>query len=511
MHTLSLPVGHLALVPVLGVSHGWRMRAARLFYGTAVIGTRETSNTVKTNIGLILESGYAPKTTSLVVYTSDMAAVLVGASRFFEFVWPSITRLYFCHPVLQMSLVPGSDAESVSDRDIVAVNECLARSAPRLSHVCALSNARDSFGLFALDDLLLARLAQLRTLTLMSQAPLRLGANELPRFLTRLTIRSNSDILVSVPRTAAASLVSLEIGPVSADDLWVPFTGAGSSDFACLRDLRLAFGSGPQPLLADDDGRRHLRRHRRSSRGSATGGWPLFPRLTSLTVEGYPFETASFLENFPRSQLAHLALRRCTYKSVKKFALTPFTGLASFVGDAPDCGHSGADSLADEWVGQTLQAEMPTLRSLSLTIGVDVFVELPTHLGLGGLQQLTLHSGLRLSEVEKILLSLGRLRTLRVTVTEVLGRTHEYLSRTTRHHKYAATEMPWLSTSLESWEVWLLEPSPGRCHRALLKIINVALRVPSILRIATQQEHVDELRTLGQCLPAVQIKAVTDF
>ncbi|KAJ2911204.1 hypothetical protein GGI21_000118 [Coemansia aciculifera] len=548
MSALRLPLGHRALLSVLSVSHAWRMRAAMLFYRVAVVvaGTGDTSRwaiptqpttttaslVVKTNVGLILDSGYAPKTQQLLVFSTDTTppvemAAAVGVSRFCEFVWPSITHLYFYHPTLPPPAASiGSPMEAANDQAIAAINSSLALSMPRLLHVIALSNIRDSFGLFALDDLLIARLSHLRTLTLLSRVSLRLGAEELPRFLTRLTIRSsicatNTSSIVSVPRAAAASLTLLDIGPISPDDLWAPFTsGSTDSDFTNLRDLRLLFCKPRLSLSADTDddygSRHHYHRHRLRHRDrrsscdstSAGSGWPLFPCLTALAVEGYPYDTTYFLENFPRSQLTRLAIRRCTHQ-MSNFSLAPFTKLISFNGDVPDYISSDDSSYVEEWVGQTMQADMPMLRSLSLNFGPDIFVELPARLGLHGLQHLALNTGLRMSEVEKILLSFNNLRSLRVTITEVLSRTHEYLSRTTRQHKYLSAEMqerPWLSTSLEDFEVWLLEPSPGRQHRALSKIVYMAMRIPSILRIATQREHVDELRTLCVNLTAVQIR-----
>ncbi|KAJ2075322.1 hypothetical protein IW146_000418 [Coemansia sp. RSA 922] len=536
MRALSLPLGHQALVPILSVSHSWRVRAAKLFYRVATvvagnssggdlatwaIPTQRHMSLVKTNIELILNSGYAPKTTQLLVFSTETQsptemAATVSASRFCEFVWPSITHLYFYHPPVS---VIESDMESANDTAIAALNHSLAVSMPRLSHINALSNTRDSFGLFALDDLIIAKLSQLRALTVLARVPLRLGAEELPRFLTRLTIRSSltDSNIVSVPRTASASLISLDIGPVSPDDIWGPFSSS-ISDFTSLRELRLTFSANPAAARIPEDSRhRHLHKHwgRRSSRDSTTGnGWPLFPRLTALAVEGYPYETAYFLENFPRSQLTRLALRRCAHK-ISKFSLTPFTGLISFNGDVPDCNPTtteGNEGAIEEWVAQTMQADMPTMRSLSLSVGPEIFIELPAQFGLSGLRHLTLNTGLRMPEVEKILLSFGLLRSLRVTVTEVLSRTHEYLSRTTRHKKYLPAELqerPWLSITLEDLEVWLLEPSPGRQHRALLRIVHMAMRIPSILRIATQREYLDELRELGQHMPAVQITNVS--
>ncbi|KAJ2062856.1 hypothetical protein GGI17_002141 [Coemansia sp. S146] len=536
MCALSLPLGHQCLVPILSVSHPWRVRAAKLFYRVATvvagssggdtttwaIPTQRHISMVKTNVELILNSGYAPKTTQLLVFSTESLsptemAAAVSLSRFCEFVWPSITHLYFYHPPIS---VIASDMESANDTAITALNHSLAVSMPHLSHISALSNTRDSFGLFALDDLIIAKLAQLRALTVLARVPLCLGAEELPRFLTRLTIRSSlaDSCIVSVPRTASASLISLDIGPISPDDVWGPFS-SGISDFTSLRELRLAFCANPAVRLSEDSRyqHRHLHKHRnrRSSRDSATSnGWPLFPRLTALAVEGYPYETAYFLENFPRSQLTRLAIRRCDHK-ISKFTLTPFTGLISFNGDVPDCNPStteGSESAIEEWVSQTMQADMPTMRSLSLSVGPEVFIELPAQFGLSGLRHLSLNTGLRMSEVEKILLSFSQLRSLRVTVTEVLSRTHEYLSRTTRHKKYLPVELqerPWLSITLEDLEVWLLEPSPGRQHRALLKIVHMAMRVPSILRIATQREYLGELRELGQHMPAVQITDVS--
>ncbi|KAJ2734184.1 hypothetical protein IW152_002523 [Coemansia sp. BCRC 34962] len=528
MRALGLPLNHQALVPALSVCHTWRVQAAKLFYRVAtivagrnggdtaawVVSTQRLRGPVKPNIDLILNSGYAPKTTQLLIFSTtglspaEMAAA-VDASRFCEFVWPSITHLHYYHPPIPDA---GSCVELVNDTAIIALNNSLDLSIPRLSHVSALSNTPDSFGLFALDDLIIAKMSQLRALTVLSQGPIRLGAKELPSFLTNLTIRSSSPELttVSIPRTASAALISIDIGPILPDDIWGQFS-IGPADFTNLRELRLTFDD-----VRSQHRHPYLHRHRtpRSTSDATTGrGWPLFPRLTALSVEGYPYETAYFLENFPRSQLTRLAIRRCAQQA-SKFTLTPFTGLISFNGDMPDCDPSneGDESVIEEWISQTMQSDMPTMRSLSLSVGPEIFIELPAQFGLAGLRHLTLSTGLRILEIEKILLSFSQLRSLRVTVTEVLGRTHEYLSRTTRHKKYVPQELqdrPWLSITLKDLEVWLLEPSPGRQRRALLKIIHMAMRVPSILRIATQREYLEELRELGQHMPAVQITDVS--
>ncbi|KAJ2004723.1 hypothetical protein H4R26_002354 [Coemansia thaxteri] len=555
---LALPLAHLALMPALAVSHSWRKRAAPLFYRVAVVTAGSSADErwqARTNIELILESGYAPKTTQLIVLAAasdspgdpieKTVAAALSASRFTEFVWPSISQLRFYQSPNSVQF--GDMADGAGDKAIAALNLSLAVSMPQLTYITALSDARDSFGLFILDDLIIAKLPLLRSLAVQAQLPLRLGATELPRSLTRLAIHAAlpaSTAAVSVPYAAAitATLVFLDIGPILPQDIWESF-GGGAADFACLRHLRLSFCAPPgrTPLLQSIDAeaeptaesgsrrvhhhhhshhlpsRHHHRHRRRSSRrrsssssvssfsadclaqDTSNGAWPLFPCLTTLAIDGYPHDTARLLENFPRSQLTQLTVRPCATRLFAPLDLAPFTSLAVFCGEAIES--------AEDWVEHTLQTALPAMRSLSFSAGPSVSIELPAlaTTGLDGLRHLSLNTGLRLVEVEKILLCLRQLRLLQVTVTEVLGRTHKYLSQAARPGKYLQSGSEYLSTSLEDLAVVFVGPlEHGHLHRALTGLANLAVKVPSLLRLGTQRELLAALRALcSHKLPAI--------
>ncbi|KAJ2473946.1 hypothetical protein GGI02_000464 [Coemansia sp. RSA 2322] len=510
---LALPLAHLALMPALAVSHSWRKRAAPLFYRVAVVTAGSSADErwqARTNIELILESGYAPKTTQLIVLAAasdspgdpieKTVAAALSASRFTEFVWPSISQLRFYQ---SPNSVQFSDmADGAGDKAIAALNLSLAVSMPQLTYITALSDARDSFGLFILDDLIIAKLPLLRSLAVQAQLPLRLGATELPRSLTRLAIHAAlpaSTAAVSVPYAAAitATLVFLDIGPILPQDIWESF-GGGAADFACLRHLRLSFCAPPgrTPLLQSIDAEAEPTAE---SGNTSNGAWPLFPCLTTLAIDGYPHDTARLLENFPRSQLTQLTVRPCATRLFAPLDLAPFTSLAVFCGEAIES--------AEDWVEHTLQTALPAMRSLSFSAGPSVSIELPAlaTTGLDGLRHLSLNTGLRLVEVEKILLCLRQLRLLQVTVTEVLGRTHKYLSQAARPGKYLQSGSEYLSTSLEDLAVVFVGPlEHGHLHRALTGLANLAVKVPSLLRLGTQRELLAALRALcSHKLPAI--------
>ncbi|KAJ1726683.1 hypothetical protein LPJ72_006255, partial [Coemansia sp. Benny D160-2] len=202
----SLPLGHRALLPALQATRAWRKRAARLFYRFVVIvvGGRHTAPWevatryrkrlgLRTNVRLVLESGYAPRATHLLVYSnSAVRPVAMGAlldrTGFGDFVWAAIGTLYFFHP---HGL---AEAEAIGvwsqDEGVARINESLARSLPHLVRIRALSNTRDSFGLFALDDLISASLDAADELVVLSNGSLVLGARELPRSIRRLVMRT---------------------------------------------------------------------------------------------------------------------------------------------------------------------------------------------------------------------------------------------------------------------------------------------------------------------------------
>ncbi|KAJ2805134.1 hypothetical protein H4R20_002212, partial [Coemansia guatemalensis] len=475
---LVLPIGQLDILPILAVNHAWRRRAAGLFYRTAVvaIGTSDIASTVigprrvRTNIQLVLESGYAPKTTRLVLMTIghmppvDLAECLL-ASNFSTYVWPAIDTLYFFHPLTKNSFV-GTMALEVQDEAIDQVNEYLAESMPALSHIYALSGTCDSFGLFALDDLIDTRMRNLRTLAAVSQGPLKLGLDGDALNLTQLTMRtiaqcstspasissakhsSEGDTLadsshgienisrnisgagtVGIPHVFAESLVSLDIGPILPEGIWSPFFGIDEdsgnpdpqviADFACLRYLKLVFAN---PLSSHGDASR--RRSRQASRQHASPGpdnavvdgrYPLFPQLESLKVEGYPYNIVLFLENFPRSRLQHLELLKCPHKFYD-FSLAAFTNLRSAAIYIPDSPHARREEDEETWIARLFSEPAPELRFLCLSAAsIEDQIDFPAQrYRIDGLLNLELHIGIRSVEIEKLLAELKYLRSLHV-------------------------------------------------------------------------------------------------
>ncbi|KAJ2593853.1 hypothetical protein IWW49_000276 [Coemansia sp. RSA 1797] len=534
---LVLPIGQYEVLACLKVSHAWRKRAAGLFYRTALIrvGTNDTVHTlggtchVRTNIRLILESGYAPKTTRLVLVIDaepDKLAKCLLASEFVGFEWPSINTLYFYHPQ-NHEVRPSSMNQNKAIDD---VNKCLLASMPNLKHIYALSGTSDSFGLFALDDLINVRMPYLKTLTVVAQGALKLGFHGHAQLLRHLTMHTvahaldysepsgSSDddtdcslqthVLLSVPRVHAESLVLLDIGPIAPTNIWAPFFGTNEAsnvpdlntlpNFLCLRILRLVFG-----VQASQSEDRHMHRasKHRNSLGPETsvGIYPLFPQLESLTVEQYPYNILLFLENFPRGQLLHLKLYKCLHHFYE-LSLCVFSRLQSACIDIPEAPHASKEQDEETWISKAFSVS--TLRSLSLRASVAHQVDLPSTYQLHCLQNLDLSIGMRSVEVEKLLVELKHLRSLRVTITEVLSKTHEYLSRSIRPKKYTKSKYTRvLSTTLEQLTICLVDLAASRQRRALAKTAWLAARVPSLLSLHTQQEH---LQVLASCINNVQ-------
>ncbi|KAJ2082002.1 hypothetical protein H4R24_001918 [Coemansia sp. RSA 988] len=554
---IALPIGQFEILPSLSVNHIWRRRAAGLFYRTAVIaiGTSDIFSTVvgprrvRTNIQLILESGYAPKATQLVLLTIghmvDLPECLL-ACGFSTYVWPAIDTLYFLHPPQKISFLSAM-ALDVQDEAIDRVNQYLAESMPALSSIYALSGTSDSFDLFVLDDLIDARMPNLHSLVAVSQGSLKLGLHGDALSLMQLTMRtipqcptsltsaasvkriSEGDTLmdgsyhtenagraasgvgtVGIPHVFAESLVSLDIGPILPEGIWSPFFGinedSGSpdpqtiADFACLRYLRLVFAN---PLATHGEASR--RKSRQANRHHASPGpdnavvngqYPLFPKLESLKVEGYPYNIVLFLENFPRSRLHHLELLQCSHKFYH-FSLEAFANLRSAVIYIPDSPHARREEDEETWIARLFSESAPKLRSLCLNAAsIEDQVDFPAQCyRIDGLIKLELNIGIRSVEIEKLLSELKCLRSLHVVITDVLNKTHEYLSRNLRRKKYPKHKRLFqVSTSLIELSVRLLHLSPARARRALAKIAWIAARSPSILCIRTQKQHLHMLK-----------------
>ncbi|KAJ2876281.1 hypothetical protein FB639_003916, partial [Coemansia asiatica] len=516
----ALPVGHSDLLGALHSCHYWRKRAARLFYGTAVVSVGQKAQTVleeheqltdlsrrriKGNVELIMDSGYAPKTQRLLVFAHQPVSaeqMAQALAAFSQWEWPAIESLYYFDP--QTADGRRSSSQWAHDQAIGLLNRQLAASLPALRHISALSAMRDSFGLFVLDDLVLAKHTQLRTLEAQSVTNwLALLAPNIHGFalaLETLTMRApcSSDAL-RIPATAAEFLKKLDIGPIAPDAIWAPFLAAGSSwDFLRLRHLRLEFISRLSTSA------RHSRQSSATSVDSVNSGmYPLFPELTELVISRYPFDINRLLENFPRGQLLHLSLAHCPW-IIDGFSLNPFTALrsASFELTSVHAGRSSDDNAVSQWIAQILLEPSATLNALSITIpaSLESFeTELPAGSRLQALQHLTLDIGLRLGELEELLLSLPQLVTLRVVASEVHTRAHEYLSRRARPKKYPVDRKrrrAVLSNRLVLLCVRLSAQliAGRRRRRALAKTAWLAARIPSVLSIRTQPELVGSLR-----------------
>ncbi|KAJ1719253.1 hypothetical protein LPJ53_005950 [Coemansia erecta] len=520
----TLPVGHHDLLGALHTCHRWRRRAARLFYGTVVVavGASASAGTIleeherptdlrrrhiESTVRLVLESGYAPKTSRLMVYThaeADPATVGAAIEELAQFEWAGITHLHYYDPARRPGdagrLVHGQWAH---DQAIGALNRRLAASLPRLQHISALSATRDSFGVFVLDALVAARHRQLRSLEALAaggaMALMAADAQNAALGVSALGVRSlgaPASAVVRVPRATATLLEKLDVGPIAADGIWAPFAAGG--DFVRLRLLRLEFA-----------GRLAHRGHRRSASDEAAvvdGAYPGFPALRELVVVGFPLNATRFVENFPRAQLRHVALVGCAH--VLGLSLAPFRGLRSLAVEVPD---AFADRPLDgarvsRWLAQILQqGDATQLRALTVAVpaALEGFeAEVPAGVRLAGLQHLTLDVGLRLDELEELLLALPQLVTLRVVAAEVHTQAHEFLSRRARPKKYPidrARRRRVLSDSLQLLAVRLARPllEGRRRRRALAKTVWLAARAPAVLRLATQPEAV---ATLRECL-----------
>ncbi|KAJ2857597.1 hypothetical protein GGI22_003478, partial [Coemansia erecta] len=554
----SVPLGHRTILPCLQVNHSWRKRAARLFYGTVsiVVGcghtalweipTRYDKNlALRTNVRLILESGYAPKATHLSVYSNttlqpmQMAAFL-DQTGFLDYVWENIHMLYFFHP---HGLKEATSAGLwYQDKGVAKVNDWMARSLPNMTSMKALSNTRDSFGLFALDDLINARLDNMSELVVLSHGSLVLGAQEFPSSLRRLVIRttmgvnveSNADdshvdndalseeivftgsednhtesesssivsssivsssvgggaapryssnhpsrhmrsksastngraqvekvVALRIPRIYAESLVFLELGPISPENIWEPFiletsTNAPPLTFSNLKTLNLVFSS---PLLTKAGQkwypiRQHLQHSHRPSRrrSSATSDSSSsrephvqFPCLESLSLTAYPHDVDDILDTFPCAQLRNLKLVRCPHKFFQLSLESSFRQLECANIDIPRSKNRRKDQDIDDWISKTLSSQLLCLKTLSLSTPSDYtgHVELPVDYGVINIQNLKLTVGLKLVEIEKLLSGLPNLRIVNITVTEIMGETHEYLSRTAHPKRYPSGKWAW--------------------------------------------------------------------
>ncbi|KAJ2705974.1 hypothetical protein FB645_001951 [Coemansia sp. IMI 203386] len=518
----TMPVGHSDILGALHTCHHWRKRAARLFYGTAVMAVGQRAQAIleeheqptdlrrrhiATNVALLMDSGYAPKTRHLLVYAHTPVTADQMAQALFEFSqwqWPVIDTLYYYDP----QMADRQSSQWAHDQAVGLLNRQLAASLPALQKIIAMSATRDSFGLFVLDDLVLAKRAQLRTLeALATVGSLSLLAPDIHGFtlaLESMTMRAphTADVL-RIPMSVAPMLFKLDIGPIAPDAIWAPFATSGElGDFLRLRFLRLEFVSHQAAAVAA------AAKHRRQGSGASadsvhSGTYPLFPELCELVVSRYPFDISAFLENFPRCQIRHLSLVRCPWM-LDGFSLQPFTALqsASFELTTVHPGRPSDDDAVSQWVAQTLQQPTPALNALSIIIpaSLDSYeTELPAGSRLYTLQHLTLDIGLRLDDLEELLLSLPQLVTLRVVAAEVHTKAHEYLSRRARPKKYPVDRKRRRAVLSDRLVLLCVRLSTQlaagrRRRRALAKTAWLAARIPSVLKILTQSQLVGALR-----------------
>lgn len=529
-----MPLGHRSLIPAMHTCRGWRQRSCYLFYRTAVVVATSnfptsSGHSVKSNIQLILESGYAPKTESLLVccvgsfvQPSNILEAL-HQSNFSTFIWPSISTLRLYH----LRDPPEPEQPELEDAAIAEINQTLDLSLPRLTRIRALSNANDSFDLFVLDDLITGKLKQLEEIQLRSQRTLLLGSLATPPFITRLTMRATAHnaAIMHLPQVVSHMLVFLDIGPLDPDNIWTSFTvgeqdATDVSKFTQLRHLRMTFahpannsntrhrhhhhhhhhyhhhhhhfkphpqyhrhrrhsrtGSNATSIITSDSGsirKLFSHKHSKSLSDQPKPSYGEFPNLESLEVSGYLYNISQFLsESFPLFRLQWLKLRRYIQHGFSDLSLFPFTSLHTLIvemvssvsaandGAGEDEGNSSGNesdgysscstasdvsSLEDpeEWIPKLFGTPLPHLRVLRLQSCYHLVtsLDLPIDIGFNGLQHLTLTTGMRLLETEKILLALPHLRSLHVRATEVLSRAHEYLSRATHHKKYPKSKTP---------------------------------------------------------------------
>ncbi|KAJ1781929.1 hypothetical protein LPJ67_005292, partial [Coemansia sp. RSA 1938] len=156
-------------------------------------------------------------------------------------------------------------------------------------------------------------------------------------------------------------------------------------------------------------------------------------------------------------------------------SLCVFSRLQSACIDIPEAPHASKEQDEETWISRTFGVS--TLRSLSLRASAAHQVDLPSTYQLHCLQNLDLSIGMRSVEVEKLLVELKHLRSLRVTITEVLSKTHEYLSRSIRPKKYTKSKYTRvLSTTLEQLTICLVDLAASRQRRALAKTAWLAAR-----------------------------------
>ncbi|KAJ1956681.1 hypothetical protein EC988_001220 [Linderina pennispora] len=512
----GIPIGQLDLLPVMHTCRSWRFRGLPIFYEAAVIVVSDGSSSpspsrlskssgrsimIKSNIELTLFSGRAPQTKYLVLFSNrhtrpENFLIELEITEFAQYEWPSITTLFFHHPFSNRRLLTEKEVD-VQDETITVINSCLINSLPALEQIRALTNNRDSYGLYPIDDLVTAKKDTLRDVILLSRLPIALGIQMFAQNLTHLTLYSaNSKSAIRMPRAIASSLISLEIGPVAPTDIWGPFAGSGNDsepvDFCSLRILKLKFTNAHLRTLSGAGTKEAKKATKRfASPGPdnevVKGIYPLFPKLECLAITAYPYDIAQFLENFPRSQIKHLRLLRCPNR-IFSINWANFQPLITCSIDVSPLLNDNYHDKLEAWLAKDMLKHHRSLKELRIVVESAMHISLPHHGSLPQLQSLTLDLRFKFSDMPSVLMAMPKLRFLTLMVYTASNKAKDLVaSRSTKH---AIVKHDVISKSLEQLTIYIHDLSPGRAERTLTKTSWLVARTPGIIRLRTQRDYV---------------------
>ncbi|KAJ1950618.1 hypothetical protein FBU59_000593 [Linderina macrospora] len=513
----GMPIGQLDLLPVMQTCRAWRTHALPIFYEAAVIvignGTSSPgpstlskssgrSLMIKSNIELTLFSGRAPLTKHLVLFsnrhTEPMDFLIeLEITDFAQYEWPSITTLFYHHPRGTRTTQTEKDKDE-QDEAIATNNTYLINSLPALERIRAMSNTRDSYGLYSIDDLVTAKKDTLRDVILLSRRSVTLGIQAFPNNLTHLALYSTDcKSAMQLPKATASSLVSLAIGPIAPTDIWGQFTGSSDDasapvDFTSLQFLRLNFCNTHLRMLSGAGAKEAKKAtNRYASPGPNNevikGVYPLFPRLESLAICAYPYNIAQFLENFPRSQIKHLRLTRCPNK-IFGISWTNFHRLVTCVVDIPSMLTDNYQDRLEAWLTKDMLKHHRHLKELRIVAVSAMHISLPHHSSLPYLQSLTLDLRFKFSDMPSLLLCMPKLRFLTLMVYTASNKAKDLVaSRSTKH---AIVKHDVISKSLEQMTIYIYDLSSSRAERTLTKAAWLLARIPNVIRFRTQHDYV---------------------